>query len=138
MKRSTLLLLAVVIGPSTVATAQEFYETKPPAYWTQIMQQTATSLDSPSEGVRLGGLKNAIYFATFYADRIDFRALVGPTIALCEDDGRRAEHLLALAALQAIGGEEAEQYLARRSARERADVRRKVLAVLSGHYAGKG
>ena len=134
MKRAILLSLAMMIGLSTAASAQEFYETKGPAYWTKIARQTMASLHSPVEGVRVGSLKNAIYFATFYPDRIDFSAAVEPLIALCDDDGRRAEHLVALAALQAIGGDEAERYLARRSARERADIRREVLAVLSDHY----
>ena len=129
-----LFTLALMIGLSTAANAQEFYETKGPAYWTKITRQVTASLDSPVEGVRIGSLKNAVYFATFYPDRIDLSQAVAPIIAICDDDERRAEHMIALAALQAIGGGEAERYLAHRSIRERADVRRKVLAVLNGYY----
>ena len=134
MKRAIFLSLAMMIGLSTVANAQEFYETKGPAYWTKITRQITASLHSPAEGVRIGSLKNAIYFATFYPDRVDLSEAVGPIIAICDDDERQAEHMTAQAALQAIGGEEAERYLARHSAQERADVRREVLAVLSGYY----
>ena len=134
MKRALLFTLALLIGLSTAANAQEFYETKGPAYWTKIARQLTASLQSPIEGVRVGSLKNAVYFATFYPDRIDLSEAVTPIIAICEDDGRRAEHLMALATLQAIGGGEAERYLAHRSTQERADVRRKVLAVLTGYY----
>ena len=134
MKRALLFALALTIGLSTVAHAQEFYETKGPAYWTKMTRQITASLNSPVEGVRVGTLQNAVYFATFYPDRIDLSQAVEPIIAICDDEARWAEHLVALAALQAIGGGEAERYLAHRSAQERSDVRRKVLAVLNGYY----
>ena len=90
MKRALLFTLVLLIGLSTAANAQEFYETKGPAYWTKIARQLTASLQSPIEGVRVGSLKNAVYFATFYPDRIDLSEAVAPIIAICEDDGRRA------------------------------------------------
>ena len=113
-----------MIGLSTAASAQEFYETKGPAL--------------PYQGVRVQNIKNAIFFATFYRDRIDLSQAVKSIIAICDDESRWAEHMVALAALQVIGNGEAKQYLARRVTGEQAhEVRRMMLAVLDDYYAAK-
>ena len=136
-KRIVLFALVLATGLSTTATAQIAYDTMTPERWEAVRQQLVTSLESPYEGVRVQNIKNAIYYATFYRDRIDLSQAVKPLIAICDDDERQAEHMTALAALQAIGGGEAQQYLTSHVAGERArEVRRTMLAVLSDYYQG--
>ena len=134
-KRPLLLALALTVGLSANAAAQISYDAMTTERWAAVEHQLVTSLASPYEGVRAQNAKNAIYFATFYRDRLDLRRAVKSLITTCEDEGREAEHVVALAALQAIGGAEAHGYLAARVAGEQADaVRRAMMAVLSGYY----
>ena len=135
-KRTLLFVLALITGLPTTATAQINYDTMTPERWQAVAQQVVASLESPYKGVRVQNVKNAIYFATFYRDRIDLSEAVKAMITICDDEERKAEHLVTLAALQAIGGVEAQQYLASRAVGEAADeVRRTMLAVLGDYYA---
>ena len=137
-KRTLLLALALTTGLSTAATAQINYDTMTPERWGAVAQQIVVSLDSPYQGVRVQNMKNAIYFATFYRDQIDLSQAVASMITICEDKKRAREHMVAYAALQAIGNGEAKQYLARRVTGEQAhEVRRMMLAVLDDYYAAK-
>ena len=137
-KRAFLFALALTTGLSTAATAQINYDTMTPERWAAVGQQIAVSLESPYQGVRVQNIKNAIFFATFYRDRIDLSQAVKTMITICDDEKRASEHLVTLAALQAIGGVEAQQYLASRIAGEQADeVRRTMLAVLDDYYASR-
>lgn len=138
MKRIALLALVATTGLSSTAAvhAQVPYDTMSPKQWELVGRQLTLSLESPYEGVRIQSLKNAIFFATFYRDQIDLSPAVGPAIAICEDDARAAEHMTALAMLQAIGGEEAHGYLAGRvTGAQSHEVRKAMLAVLNGYYA---
>lgn len=121
---ASLVLLVLLLAPS--ASAQDAR--------TPELQQTATtlqliaSLQSPIDDVRAQSLKNAIYFATLYRDRMDLNAVAGVVRTVYQHDARAENRRLALAALQAIASPHTQRFLTNRVSPEEAAESRAVLA----------
>ena len=103
--------------------------------WILASEQIKESLESPHEALRTQTLKNAIVLATLYRDKIDMTDQVRAITAVYEQTRSSAHRKLALAALQAIGGNRAHDFLARNSTQAETDEGRLIVAsVLNDYY----
>ncbi len=138
MKTYLALALMVLLGLPALAQAQEIDSYTEAQKWKLARIQLVETLESPVEGIREQSLKNAIIFATLYRDKVDLGGAVSAISEVYENDNRRVNRKLALAALQAIGDYRATDYLARHvEEAETEEGRALVATVLSEYYVAK-
>ncbi len=102
--------------------------------WNLAAAQIEASLDSEYEFVREQTLKNAIIIVTLYRDKIDLanqESLLNKIYAESESEEHRN---LALALLQTIGGERAQDYMNHEATQAEANQVRSVLATVLKDY----
>ena len=136
-KLAVLLLIVCCVMP---VFAQE--PATPPAdekvRWTLASEQIKHSLDSPSELIRTQTLKNMIVMATLYRDKVDMTVHTKLIRKVYEESTSRAHRKLALAALQAIGGYRAYDYMERNAGPADLEEGRMVVAsVLNEYYTSR-
>lgn len=86
---------------------------KAPAWVQHIGDQLSESLMSSADDVRHEALQHLAYFAYFYKDQLDLASALPNLLTIYEEDDDEQCRLLALAALHAIGDEEAMQEVRR-------------------------
>ncbi len=102
--------------------------------WNLAAAQIEVSLDSEYESVREQTLKNAIVIVTLYRDKINL-ANQGSLLKKIYVESKSAEHRnLAFALLQTIGGNRAQDYLARHATQAESDEVRMVLVTVLNDY----
>ena len=103
--------------------------------WNLAVAQLETSLDSEYQSVREQTLKNAIVLATLYRDKVDLAGERSLLNKIYEESKSPMNRKLALALLQAIGGNRAQDFLARNTTRAEFDEGRLTVAsVLNDYY----
>ena len=138
MKTYLALALMVLLGLPALAQAQKIDSYTEAQKWKLARIQLVETLESPVEGIREQSLKNAIIFATLYRDKVDLGGAVSAISEVYENDNRRVNRKLALAALQAIGDYRATDYLAHHvEEAETEEGRALVATVLSEYYVAK-
>ncbi len=102
--------------------------------WNLAAAQIEASLDSEYESVREQTLKNAIVIVTLYRDKINL-ANQGSLLKKIYNESESPEHRkLAFALLQTIGGNRAQDYLARHATQSESEEFRMVLASVLNDY----
>ncbi len=103
--------------------------------WNLAVAQIEASLDSEYQSVREQTLKNAIVIATLYRDKVnlaDRGSLLRKVYRESKSSGNRK---LALALLQTIGGDRAQDFLARNATEaESEEVRTTLVSVLNDYF----
>lgn len=103
--------------------------------WNLAVAQLETSLDSEYQAVREQTLKNAIVLATLYRDKVDLADQRSLLHKVYEESKSSKNRKLALALLQAIGGNRAQDFLARNTTQAEFDEGRLTVAsVLNDYY----
>ena len=106
--------------------------------WTLATEQIKLSLDSPNEMIRMQTLKNMIVMATLYRDKVDMSVHTKLIRETYEESTSRGQRKLALAALQAIGGYRAYDYIERNASPADFEEGRLVVAsVLNDYFTGR-
>ena len=106
--------------------------------WTLATEQIKLSLDSPNEMIRMQTLKNMIVMATLYRDKVDMSVHTKLIRETYEESTSRGQRKLALAALQAIGGYRAYDYIERNASPADFEEGRMVVAsVLNDYFTGR-
>lgn len=106
--------------------------------WTLATEQIKLSLDSPNEMIRMQTLKNMIVMATLYRDKVDMSVHTKLIRETYEESTSRGQRKLALAALQAIGGYRAFDYIERNASPADFEEGRMVVAsVLNDYFTGR-
>ena len=138
MKKLAIFLLIVfcvapVFAQESITPAQD-----EKVRWTLASEQIKRSLDSPNEQVRTQTLKNMIVMATLYRDKVDLSAHTNQVRRVYEGSTSRAQRKLSLAALQAIGGYRALDYMERNASPAEFEEGRMVVAsVLNDYYTSR-
>lgn len=102
--------------------------------WTLATEQVKLSLDSPNELIRMQTLKNTIVMATLYRDKVDMSVHINLIRETYENSTSRGQRKLALAALQAIGGYRAYDYIERNASPADFEEGRMVVASVLNDY----
>lgn len=103
--------------------------------WNLAIAQLETSLDSEYQSVREQTLKNAIVLATLYRDKVDLAGQRSLLHKIYEESKSPKNRKLAVALLQAIGGNRAQDFLARNTTQAEFDEGRLTVAsVLNDYY----
>lgn len=103
--------------------------------WNLAIAQLETSLDSEYQSVREQTLKNAIVLATLYRDKVDLAGQRSLLNKIYEESKSPKNRKLALALLQAIGSDRAQDFLARNTTQAEFDEGRLTVAsVLNDYY----
>ena len=103
--------------------------------WNLAIAQLETSLDSEYQSVREQTLKNAIVLATLYRDKVDLADQRSLLHKIYEESKSPKNRKLAVALLQAIGGNRAQDFLARNTTQAEFDEGRLTVAsVLNDYY----
>lgn len=103
--------------------------------WNLAIAQLETSLDSEYQSVREQTLKNAIVLATLYRDKVDLAGQRSLLRKIYEESKSPKNRNLALALLQAIGSDRAQDFLARNATQAEYDEGRLTVAsVLNDYY----
>ncbi len=126
-------LAALLALPVTAQERQQ--EISDDVKWTLVAAQIKVSLENDQDAVKTQTMKNAIVLATLYRDKVDLsgsvQALRKTHLNATSSNHRR----LALAALQAIGTNRAQDHVARNATPEQYDESRLVVAsVLNDYY----
>jgi len=135
MKRLTFVLPVVFCVAPVLAQAPVTPPAPEKVRWSLVSEQITQSLDSPNEQIRVQPPKNTIVMATLYRDKVDMAVHMKRIRRAHEEAASRAERKLALAALQAIGGYRAFDYMERNASPAEFEEGRMVMAsVLSEYY----
>ncbi len=102
--------------------------------WNLAAAQIEASLDSEYEFVRQQTLKNAIIIVTLYRDKIDLANQESLLNKIYNESESKNQRNLALALLQTIGGERAQDYMARHATQNESNEVRTVLASVLKDY----
>ncbi|MCY3615376.1 MAG: hypothetical protein OXH03_09845 [Bacteroidetes bacterium] len=103
--------------------------------WNLAIAQLETSLDSEYQSIREQTLKNAIVLATLYRDKVDLAGQRSLLHKIYEESKSPKNRKLAVALLQAIGGNRAQDFLARNTTQAEFDEGRLTVAsVLNDYY----
>jgi len=123
-------LLAVPIFAQDVTPVLENEEVR----WNLAIAQIETSLNSEYQAVREQTLKNAIIIVTLYRDKINL-ANQGSLLRKIYQESKSSENRhLALALLQTIGGNRAQDFLARNASESETNQVRITLASVLNDY----
>lgn len=102
--------------------------------WELVAAQIASNLEMPNDNIRTQTLRNTIIFATLYRDKVDLRRRVPMLRSVYEQSESATQRKLALAALTAIGGSGASNYLARHVHAAEAEEGRLVVASVLNEF----
>lgn len=114
------------------------YEHRSAAWWNALGRQLTLTLDVPYDQVQEAALQNVIFFATQHREKVTLNDAAPKLLEVYLKHERVAFRMMALAALHAIGDEDAMQTLnqvVRQEASER--VRHVTVAALHDHYHQK-
>ena len=135
MKRLAIFLLVVFCVAPVFAQVPVTPPTPETVRWTLVSEQIKRSLESPNEQIRVQTLKNTIVMATLFRDKVDMAVHMKRIRRAHEEAYSRSERKVALAALQAIGGYRAFDYMERNASPAEFEEGRMVLAsVLNDYY----
>ena len=127
-------LLALPVFAQDVATVLDNDQIR----WNLATVQIETSLDSDYQSVREQTLKNAIVLATLYRDKVDLADQGSILRKVYKESKSSSNRKLALALLHAIGGNRANDFLARNATQVESDEIRLLLAsVLNDYYTNQ-
>ena len=111
------------------------YEHRSTAWWNALGRQLTLTLDGPYDQVHEAALQNVIFFATRYREKVRLNDAAPKLLDIYRKHERVGFRMMALAALHAIGDEDAMQKLNRMVEAETSDrVRRVTVAALHDHY----
>ena len=111
------------------------YEHRSAAWWNALGRQLTLSIDVPYEQVQETALQNIIFFATRHGEKVKLNDAASILLAVYQHHDQVAFRMMALAALHAIGDEDAMQTLNRAVEEEASDrVRHVTVAALHDHY----
>ena len=111
------------------------YEHRSAAWWNALGRQLTLSVDVPYAQVRETALQNIIFFATHHGEKVKLNDAAPTLLAIYQHHDQVAFRMMALAALHAIGDEDAMQTLNRIVEDEASDrVRHVTAAALHDHY----
>ena len=128
------LLIAMCLPTAAEAHTDDGHS---PEVWKLIEKQALINLNSPHKRVRTQAYKNVIMLASLYRDKVDLEPVAKDLIATLRE-GPRSDRELALAALQAVGGQRAERYIARNvTEEEKRRCRERIAAVLHEQHENR-
>ena len=111
------------------------YEHRSATWWNALGRQLTLSVDVPYEQVQETALQNIIFFATHHGTKVKLGDAAPALLAVYQHHDQVSFRIMALAALHAIGDEDAMQTLNRIVAEEAsAKVRHVTVAALYDHY----
>ncbi|ARA94556.1 MAG: hypothetical protein D6685_17270 [Bacteroidetes bacterium] len=111
------------------------YAERSPSWWNALSRQLVLSLDKPVTQVDQQTLQNIIFFATNHADKVRLDGATQPLLWIYRTHPDDSYRLMALAALHAIGDENAMYRLYQHVERETSErVRKSTIAALNDYY----
>ena len=103
--------------------------------WALVAEQIHASLESTNESIKTQTLKNVIVLATLYRDKVKSKHHFRHLCRVYEQSDSADHRKLALAALEAIGGYRALDYVLRNATSAEIEEGRQIVAsVLSDYY----
>lgn len=132
----SILILGLLL-PLNAQAQKTSFEQQSPAWWENLEQQLAHSLNSSISEIQDETLQHIIYFASNYKAQANFDDATPKLLDIYENDPNPARRTMALIALDAIGNEATMIRLAELVENEPAGkIRSITLAVLVGYYKG--
>ena len=138
MQKLIALFMMLLIAAPTLAQDQPVKIDNEKIRWTLAAKQIRVSLESANEAIVTQTLKNAIVLATLYRDKIDMTKHVRDLRSVYEKSESANHRALALAALQAIGGFRAYDFVSRNATNAEFEEGRMIVAsVLNDYYTNR-
>ena len=111
------------------------YEHRSDAWWNALGRQLTLTLDGPYDQIEEAALQNVIFFAVHHREKVKLNDAAAKLLEVYRKHEQVAFRMMALAALHAIGDEDAMQKLNQIVRSETSDrVRRVTVAALHDHY----
>ncbi|MEM7692492.1 MAG: hypothetical protein AAF194_08655 [Pseudomonadota bacterium] len=126
-----LAMLVLALAPLNVQAEAAYANTD----WANLQQQLTTSLDSPVESIQVSAMQHIVFFSANFAENVNFRSSTDKLMRIYTDHDDERMRVLALQALNAIGGYIIMEQLADYVETESSDrVRKLTNAVLANYY----
>ena len=127
----------IVVGDMLEANQStvEAYGQRSPSWWHNLGEQLTSLVAVKNEQVKEVALKNIIYFANQYGDKVDLRSTVPYLLSAYANNPRLEIRFMALAALGALGSDDGMERLGRLVRREKPGrLRDLTLIALNDYY----
>ncbi|GAB5520751.1 MAG: hypothetical protein RhofKO_30020 [Rhodothermales bacterium] len=103
--------------------------------WNKLEQQVLTALDSDVQAIQVSAMQHIAFFAANFDDEVDFRRSTNTLMRVYTEHSNEQVRILALQALNAVGGYQIMEKLADHVGDENsARVRKMTNAVLANYY----
>ena len=118
MKHTKTYIFALAVSIALSVPLQSYaqknsFDAKSPAWWNQLGQQLAVSLNQPVDQVRDETLQHIVYFATNHSDKVTLNHLAPDLLDMYKNERNEARRTMAVVALRAIGNRPSMNRLAR-------------------------
>lgn len=126
-----LALFVLALAPLNVQAEAAYANTD----WDNLQKQLTTSLESPVESIQVSAMQHIVFFSTNFAENVNFRSSTDTLMRIYTDHEDERMRVLALQALNAVGGYIIMEQLADFVETESSDrVRKLTNAVLANYY----